>query len=465
MAITERAGRIPVRVQATGWGLLSWVLFAGSGPLAKAMMVAGWSPAAVTSARIALAAVLLLPVVAGFRPRTLLCSRSQLWLPVAYGLLGVAGVQLLFFVAVAEIPVGVAIVLVNLAPAFVALWMRTARDTRLRGSVWAGIAFAITGLAIVAQPWQSSGLNLVGLTAGLGSAMCSAAYFLLGEYGARRTDPSGLTASGLVVGAIAVTVIAPPWTLPSELLTAPIALGDRHLPAWLVLLILAAFGTAVPYLTGLRALQELPPIAASVLAVVEPLAATVLAWLLLGQSLHPIQIVGAVIMLIGATAVQIGSVGGVSRSVDIDVGRMGVGEGAGAPIRGWVGVRSMGGEGNSVDGWSSGYGDLVVAWACSGSPGRGGGGGRGRARGRLLGRAGGQGNRGEQSADAERIGDDVRQQWFGAGRGAGGAGEQGVAQGRQGWGRGRGSGRVESEGAGGDSGWVGADAVDDRGAG
>ncbi|MFE5288350.1 DMT family transporter [Nocardia sp. NPDC056611] len=321
MAVTERAGRIPVRVQAIGWGLVSWVLFAGSGPLAKAMMVGGWSPVAVTSARIVLAAVLLLPGVAWFRPQGLRFSRSDLWLPVAYGLLGVAGVQLLFFVAVAKIPVGVAIVLVNLAPAFVAVWMRTARGARLRGSVWVGITFAIAGLAIVARPWQTSGLNLLGLTAALGSAICSAAYFLLGEYGARRSDPFGLTATGLLIGAVAVTVIAPPWTFSSDLLTAPTALGDRHPPAWLVLLILAALGTAVPYLTGLRALRDLSPIAASVLAVVEPLAATVLAWLLLGQSLHPTQILGAVIMLIGATAVQVGGVSGEAAQRSTGLGR------------------------------------------------------------------------------------------------------------------------------------------------
>ncbi|MFJ9743488.1 EamA family transporter, partial [Streptomyces sp. NPDC101166] len=105
---------------------------------------------------------------------------------------------------------------------------------------------------------------------------------------------------------VAVSVIAPPWAVPFDLLTAPTALGDRHPPAWLVLLILAAFGTAVPYLAGLRALRELTPIAASVLAVVEPLAAAVLAWLLLGQSLHPAQVIGAVIMVIGATAVHAG---------------------------------------------------------------------------------------------------------------------------------------------------------------
>ncbi|MFJ9366213.1 EamA family transporter [Nocardia sp. NPDC101769] len=305
MATTERVGRAPIRVQATGWALTSWVLFASSGPLAKAVMVTGWSPAAVTSVRITLAAVLLVPVVAVLRPRTLRFRRADLWLPLGYGVLGVAGVQLLFFVAVARVPVAVAMVLVNLAPVLVALWVQTARHTRLRAPVWLGIGLALTGSALVAQLWQSSHLDMLGIAAGLGSAICSAGYFLLGEHGAGRHDPAGLTALGLAIGAVVVATFTPPWTLPAHLLTAPAALGRLQAPVWLVLLALSVAGTALPYLAGLRALRDLPPAPASVLAVVEPLVAAVLAWLLLGQSLGPAQIAGAAIMLIGAIFVQL----------------------------------------------------------------------------------------------------------------------------------------------------------------
>jgi threonine/homoserine efflux transporter RhtA len=64
-------------------------------------MSAGWSPAAVTSARIALAAVLMAPAVAVLRPGPLRFRRGDLWPLLSYGLLGVVGVQLFFFVAVA----------------------------------------------------------------------------------------------------------------------------------------------------------------------------------------------------------------------------------------------------------------------------------------------------------------------------------------------------------------------------
>ncbi|MGW1739432.1 EamA family transporter [Nocardia sp. NPDC001965] len=305
MVVSEKAVRAPSRARATGLSSVSWVLFAGSGSLAAAMMAVGWSPAAVTSVRIVLAAILLLPLVAVLRPQALRFGRTDLWLLLGYGVLGVAGVQLLFFVAVARVPVGVAMVLVNVAPTLVALWVRVVRGTRLPGLVWLGIGLASAGLASVAQIWQGAGLDLLGVAAGLGAAICSAGYFLLGERGASKHDPLGLTAVGLAIGAVTVAAVAPPWTLSSQLLTADAVLGGLRAPAWLVLLVLAVAGTVLPYVAGLRALRVLPAASAGVLALVEPLAAAVLAWLLLGQELGPAQLAGAVLLLIGAVLVQL----------------------------------------------------------------------------------------------------------------------------------------------------------------
>lgn len=296
--------RTPGRARATGLSLLSWVMFASSGSLAAAVMEVGWSPAAVTSVRIGSAAVLLVLVVAVWRPRALRFGRADLPLLVGYGLLGVAGVQLLFFVAVARVPVGVAMVLVNVAPALVALWVRVVRRKRLPGQVWLGIGLALAGLALIAQLWHGARLDPVGVAAGLGAAACSAGFFLLGEHGARRHDPFGMTAAGLVIGAVAVAAVAPPWTWPIDLLPVSAVLGGLHVPVWLVLPMLAVVGTVLPYLAGLRALRDLPAPLAGVLGLVEPLVAAALAWLLLGQALAPAQLAGAAILLLGSVLVQ-----------------------------------------------------------------------------------------------------------------------------------------------------------------
>lgn len=305
MAVLAKPTQAPDRARATGLSLLSWMLFASSGPLAKAVMAAGWSAPAVTAVRIGLAALLLGPVVAVLRPRALRFGRADLWLLLGYGLLGVAGVQLFFFLAVDRVPVGVAMVLVNLSPVLVALWVRVVRRTRLRALVWLGIGLALAGMALVAQVWQGARLDLPGVAAGLAAAICSAGYFLLGEHGAGGHDPAGLAAVGLAIGAIVVVAVSPPWTLSSALFTVPVTLGGLDVPVWLALLVLTVVFTVLPYLAGLRSLRVLPSAMASVLALVEPLVAAVLAWTLLGQALTPAQLAGAAILLTGAVLVQL----------------------------------------------------------------------------------------------------------------------------------------------------------------
>ncbi|MBB1154302.1 MULTISPECIES: EamA family transporter [Amycolatopsis] len=292
--------------RATGLSLVSWTLFASSGPLAKAVLDAGWSPAAVTAVRIGLAAVLLTPGVALLRPRALRFRRAELWLPLGYGLLGVAGVQLFFFVAVSRIPVAVAMVLVNLSPVLVALWVRVVRRTRLPMAVWLGIALAIAGLVLIAGLGPGAKLDFLGVAAGLASAVCSAGYFLLGERGARRHDPLGMTAAGLAIGAAATIAISLLWTM--RIASSPVSLGHATIPVWLALPILAVFGTVLPYLAGLHALGGLPVTLAGLLALAEPLVAAVLAWALLGQELGLAQLLGAVLLLAGGAGTARGVV-------------------------------------------------------------------------------------------------------------------------------------------------------------
>jgi drug/metabolite transporter (DMT)-like permease len=83
-----------------------------------------------------------------------------------------------------------------------------------------------------------------------------------------------------------------------------VELGGLRVPAWSALLALAVVGTVLPYLAGLRALRDLPSALASVLALVEPLVAALLAWLLLGQELGLTQLAGAVLLLAGAVLVH-----------------------------------------------------------------------------------------------------------------------------------------------------------------
>ncbi|MFC4001118.1 DMT family transporter [Prauserella oleivorans] len=287
--------------------LVASVCFGSSGAIGKPAMLAGLAPEQVAAARIGLAALVLLAGVALVRPGLLRVQRRQWRVLAGYGLLGVAGVQLFYFVAASRIPVGVAILLEFTSPVLVALWVRFVRRIRLPWPMWVGIALALAGLAMVARVGAGLELDAVGLLAGVGAALCSAAYFLLGEHGVASHHPLGMVTWGMVIGAVAVCVVAPPWTLPAEVLTAPTEFGPWQPPVWTLLVAIALVSTVIAYLAGITALRHLPVAAASVLALVEPLVATAAAWLLLGEALTWTQLLGAAVLLGGALLVQLTS--------------------------------------------------------------------------------------------------------------------------------------------------------------
>jgi drug/metabolite transporter (DMT)-like permease len=301
VSLTARRGR------GTGLILLASLLFGCSGALGKPAMTAGLSPEQVSAIRLALSAVALLVGGALGRPSLLRVRRGERGFLLAYGLLGVAGVQLLYFVAASRIPVGIAILLDYTAPVLIALWVRFVRKVPLPRALWLGIAVAMVGLAMVAQVGTGTHLDPVGLLAGLGAAICSAAYFLLGERGVSTRHPLGMATWAMIIGAIAVIATAPPWTLPGAVLATRARFGPWHPPVWALLAALALFSTVLAYVAGISALRDIPASVASVLGLLEPVVATAAAWALLGEDLAWTQVLGAGVLLGGALIVQLTS--------------------------------------------------------------------------------------------------------------------------------------------------------------
>jgi len=299
----------PRRGRGVALILLASVCFGSSGAVGKPAMTAGMAPEQVTALRLTISALVLVAGVAIFRPRLLRVGRADVPVLAGYGLLGVAGVQLLYFLSASRIPVGIAILLEFTSPVLIALWVRFVRRVRMPAAVWLGIALALLGLALVAQVWQGLRLDAVGLVAGLGAGVCSASYFLIGEHAVATRPPLGMITWGMAIGATTLLVVVPPWTLPFDVLAAPAHFGPWRPPVWLLMLVLALVCTVVAYLAGISALRHVPATAASVLAMLEPLVATATAWALLGESLSTVQIVGAAVLLGGALIVQLTSPG------------------------------------------------------------------------------------------------------------------------------------------------------------
>jgi len=114
----------------------SALTFGMSGPFAKALIAAGWSPNAAVTARLA-GGALVMAVLATLVHRGWVGEAVQHRKTVLiYGVIPIAGAQLCYYNAVSHLSVAVALLLEYLAPVLVVgwLWATTRRRSPARTS-------------------------------------------------------------------------------------------------------------------------------------------------------------------------------------------------------------------------------------------------------------------------------------------------------------------------------------------
>ncbi|MEU4212910.1 EamA family transporter [Streptomyces sp. NPDC026206] len=286
-----------------GLALVSALAFGGSGVAAKPLIEAGLAPLHVVWLRVTGAALVLLPVA--WRHRALVTRRPALL--AGFGLLAVAGVQACYFAAISRIPVGVALLVEYLAPALVLGWVRFVQRRPVSRAAASGVVLAVGGLACVVEVWSGLSFDAVGLLLALCAACCQVGYFILSDHGGDGDDPAdpvGVIAYGLLVGAVLLTAVATPWDMDWEVLRGSADLNGTSVPALVLLGWIVLVATVAAYLTGVVSVRRLSPQVAGVVACLEAVIATVLAWVLLGEHLSAPQIAGGAVVLTGAFIAQ-----------------------------------------------------------------------------------------------------------------------------------------------------------------
>ena len=287
-----------------GLALVSALAFGGSGVAAKPLIEAGLDPLHVVWLRVAGAALVMLPLAV--RHRALPLRRPAL--VAGFGLLAVAGVQACYFAALSRIPVGVALLVEYLAPALVLGWVRFVQRRPVTRAAALGVVLAAGGLACVVEVWSGLSFDALGLLFALGAACCQVGYFVLSDQGSdageEAPDPLGVIAYGLLVGALVLTVVARPWQMHWSILTGSARMNGTAVPALALLVWIVLVATVLAYVTGVLSVRRLSPQVAGVVACLEAVIATVLAWVLLGEHLSAPQVVGGAVVLVGAFIAQ-----------------------------------------------------------------------------------------------------------------------------------------------------------------
>ncbi len=285
--------------------LLSSAAFGTSGPFAKALIEAGWSPGAVVLLRIAGAAALLLPVGLWQLRHRLRAAARELPLAAAYGCLAVAAAQLGYFQAVERLTVGVALLIEYLGIILVVLWVWVLTRRAPHRLTGVGIVLALVGLALVLDITGQSTPDLVGVVWALLAATGLAGHYVLA---ARETTlpPFAFAALGLTAGAVVLGALGASGVLPMEVGDAVVDVGSAQAPAWLALAELVVVAAAVAYVLGVLGARHLGSTLASFVGLTEVLFAVLFAWLVLGELPGPWQLAGGVVILAGVAAVRVG---------------------------------------------------------------------------------------------------------------------------------------------------------------
>ena len=293
-------GYAMVLAATTLWGI--------NGSFAKAALSSGLSSLRLTEVRSTGAALILVAALAIVRPRSLRITRGELPFLLLFGVVGLAFVQLLYFIAIHRLEIGVALLIQYVAPVLIALYARLVFKEPVRRRVWAALILALAGLSLVVDLWSGVALNGLGVVAALASAVTFALYILLAENAVKRRDPVSLLALGFTFAAIFWAIVQPWWSFPTEYLNDRVsldgALFDATLPVWVLLLGVVLVGTIVPFLLLLVALRHLSATRAGVTAMFEPVAGALVAYALLGESLTATQLIGGAIVLAGILLAQ-----------------------------------------------------------------------------------------------------------------------------------------------------------------
>ncbi|WNV87872.1 EamA family transporter [Umezawaea sp. Da 62-37] len=213
------------------------------------------------------------------------------WRALVLGTLNIGAFFFLLFVAAYHLPGGVAALVGSVQPVLVLFFAALLLRDRVTPVHLVACVLSFGGVALLVLK-STAKLDLVGVAAALGGAVCMAAGIVLTK---RWKRPVGvllftgwqLTAGGLVLLPVLLLVEGLPTTI-----TTTNALGFGYL---------IVFGSLFGYSIWFRGTDRLPAIAMSFLGFVSPIVATVLGYVFLTQKLTIVQLLGALI-LIGAIA-------------------------------------------------------------------------------------------------------------------------------------------------------------------
>lgn len=279
-----------VALAALCWGL--------SGGIGGVLMAQGWDPLVVSFYRGAIGLLFVLGWLA-LRPRGSGLADRRLWFWSSIAGVGVAGNFAFYFVSIAEGSVAVAATLMYSAPVIVYLVSFTLKLERPTPIKWAAIATVMLGVVLLTGIYEigEGDVTPIAAAAGLLSGLSYAIFIFGFKYAAPHGSPQAI-----LVVAFAVLCMILVWLGDADQTVAVL-----ETPSWPLFVVLGVLGAGLSFVFYLVGLKHTAPAVASIVAMVEPVTASLFGVSILGESLVGLQILGMGLILVTVTALSVHS--------------------------------------------------------------------------------------------------------------------------------------------------------------
>jgi len=252
-------------------------------------------PSILAEWRVLFAFLVFLSVFGALR-MDLRIRRGDLPIFAVFGIVGLAGVSLVYYEAIKRIPIGVALVVEYTGPVLLLIYARL-RGRAVGRRLWFAAALAVIGCFFAAGAYDARlrELNALGLALAAINAFIFALYFALGERLGKTYGTPTLLVWGFGFALVGWGVVRPPWLLPWT---------ETNLDGYLLIAAVVVIATVIPFALTLAAVRLIPAARVGLAATFEPVVAAGAAWIALGEHLDPVQIAGGVVVLVGIAIAQ-----------------------------------------------------------------------------------------------------------------------------------------------------------------
>ena len=281
-------GYILAALAAFLWGLNATV--------AKSLFHQAIDPGRLVEIRITGSFLVLAAGLLAWRRRQVLLPRTSLPVMAVIGI-NLALVQFTYFFTISLTDVATAVFLQYLSPVFLVLWEWLGEHQPLTWQKVISLVLAMTGsYLLVTGEGGRLAVTPLGLAVGLLSAVIFGAYTLITRKQVGRYDSWTVLGYAMGFGALAWSLWTPPWVAYTV---------DVFRSSWPGLLYVVIGGTVVPFGLFFMGLRYIPPSAATITAMLEPVVAAVSAQVFLGEIQSPVHWFGAGLILLGIVALQL----------------------------------------------------------------------------------------------------------------------------------------------------------------